>query len=106
MLKLMLMIAKVDWCILTPVVAASIFLLCGCSSNPKYVEGVNTAIGAYIPYQSNLYGIEVLNYLSGCKAQCMTNQNMSIDRQYSATNSYFGIVHTVESSHTKINITK
>lgn len=77
-------------------------LVAGCTSRPKYVEGTNLSIGAYVPVSGQLYGAEVVNWLSGAKITCCSNQTIAVDRTYSSTNQYFwGMVKTIECSHTK-----
>ena len=83
----------------------TILLLCGCTSSPKYVEGTMTQIGAYIPYNGNLFGMEVLNYMNGCKVSCVSNQAFKVDRTYASTNEYFwGMVKTQEHTKTKVEV--
>lgn len=54
-------------------IATALSLTCGCTSNPKYMEGSTLQFGAYIPWESNLYGVEILNWLNGCKVSSSTN---------------------------------
>ena len=35
-------------------------LLCGCASRQRYMEGTHLALGAYVPYDSGLYGVELV----------------------------------------------
>lgn len=89
--------------------AASIILLlaCGCASQPKYVEGTLTQVGAYIPVEGTIYGAEVVNYLNGCKVTSVSNMPFKVDRVYSSANSYlWGMVTTTESTHTKVEMIK
>lgn len=81
-------------------------ILCiGCSLSPSYLEGTHLQLGAYVPTQNNSYGVELVQYTSGCIIKTKTNETFSVDRQFSSTNSYlWGMVHTVESSRTKVNI--
>lgn len=80
-------------------------MLVGCQTTPKYVEGTNLSIGAYVPVSGQLYGAEVLNWLSGAKIACCSNQTIAVDRDYCATNSYFwGMVKTSEHAKTKAEV--
>lgn len=80
------------------------WILAGCASGGKYVEGTSVQIGAYVPWQSNLYGVELLSYVNGCIVKGTTNQTLQIERVYSATNSYFfGLVETRETTRTKVD---
>lgn len=74
---------------------------CGCTSRPRYVEGTMTQIGLYIPVESSLYGLQFLNYLNGCSLTAASNQTLTVEREFSATNSYLGLITTVENSKTK-----
>lgn len=48
-------------------------IFCGCTSSQKYIEGSTLQVGAYIPGESQLYGVEILNWLNGCKVSSATN---------------------------------
>ena len=81
-------------------------ILCqGCSTNPRYVEGTNLSLGAYLPIDGQLMGIEVANYLNGCSVRASSNQAFNISRTYCSTNSWgWGLLTTVEGSDTKIQV--
>ena len=81
-------------------------LLCqGCSTNPKYIEGTNLALGAYFPLDGQLMGIEIVNYLNGCSVRTSSNQSFNVSRTYCSTNSWgWGLLTTVEGSDTKIQV--
>lgn len=80
-------------------------LLCGCTSQTKFVEGTSVQLGAYVPWQSNLYGVELLSYINGCVVRTPTNMCYEIERQYTATNSWmWGMLESVESSDTKVKL--
>lgn len=96
----------IDGTTVAGLIAAMIVFFAGCSSTTRYVEGTSTSLGTYIPYDGSVYGLEIVQYLSGCKVVCPTNQPMSVEREFCASNSYFGIVHTSESSKTKVNVQK
>lgn len=66
-------------------------LICqiGCIANPKYTEGSSLQVGAYLPGESQLYGVEILNWLNGCKVSSSTNQPFNLTREYCASNTYF-----------------
>lgn len=76
----------------------------GCTTKPKVVDGVNLALGAYIPYDGGIYGLSLVEYTSGCVVKSLpTNCAWSISREYAATNSwFFGFAKTVE--HTKLDV--
>lgn len=81
-------------------------LLCqGCSTNPRYVEGTNLSLGAYLPIDGQLMGIELVNYLNGCSVRTISNQAFNVSRTYCSTNSWgWGLLTTVEGSDTKIQV--
>ena len=86
----------------------SIFIyiaLCGCSTSPHYVEGTNLSLGALLPIDGQLMGIEVVNYLNGCSVRTSSNQAFNVSRTYCSTNSWgWGLLTTVEGSDTKIQV--
>ena len=46
-------------------------------------------LGAYMPYDGQLVGIEVVNYMNGCKITTATNMPFQVERTYTATNTFF-----------------
>ena len=82
-------------------------LLTGCTSNPTYKEGTLFNFGCYLPYDGGLVGLEVIQYLNGCKISCSNNHTFEIERTYTATNDYlFGMVKTTERTDTKVKVKK
>lgn len=82
-------------------------LLAGCTSNSRFVDGTLVQLGAYIPWESNLYGVELVSYVSGCALKASSNMCFSIEREYVATNSYlWGAVQTRERTNIKVDATK
>ena len=91
--------------LISSAILISLLTLVGCTSNQRYVEGTMTQIGAYVPYNGNLFGMEVLNYMNGCKVSCVSNQAFKVDRTYASTNEYFwGMVKTQEHTKTKVEV--
>ena len=83
-----------------------IYVLCqGCSTQQKVVEGTSIQLGAYIPFDGNLYGIELMSYVNGLKIQASSNQSFQVSRTYNSTNDWlWGMMKTVESSDTSIQV--
>ena len=83
-----------------------IYVLCqGCSTQQKIVEGTSIQLGAYLPFDGNLYGIELVSYVNGMKLQTSTNQSFQVSRTYNSTNDWlWGMMKTVESSDTSIQV--
>lgn len=82
-------------------------LLAGCKSNNRFVEGTSVQLGAYVPWESNLYGVELVSYVNGCAVKTSSNMNFKVERSYNATNEYlWGMVKTREQTDTKIEVTK
>ena len=83
-----------------------IYVLCqGCSTQQKAVEGTSVQLGAYLPFDGNLYGIELMSYVNGLKIQASSNQSFQVSRTYNATNDWlWGMMKTVESSDTSIQV--
>jgi hypothetical protein len=69
------------------------------------VEGTSIQLGAYIPWEGNLWGVELCSYVSGCVVRSYTNMPTEIIREYSATNSWFwGALESVESTKTSVRL--
>lgn len=96
----------IDCTTVAGLIAAMILFFAGCTTSTRYVEGTSTSLGTYIPYDGTVYGLEIVQYLSGCKVVCPTNQAMKVEREFCSSNSYFGIVHTTEKSKTKVDVQK
>lgn len=89
------------------VVLAFLVLLAGCKSNSRFVEGTSVQLGAYVPWESNLYGVELVSYVNGCALKTSSNMNFRVERIYNATNEYlWGAVKTQEHTDTKIEVSK
>lgn len=83
----------------------ALLTLFGCTSSPSYIEGTSASIGAYVPYNGNLWGIELCQFMTGCKVSCVSNQAFKVDRTYASTNEYFwGMVKTQEHTKTKVEV--
>ena len=79
--------------------------LCGCSTSPRYTEGTNLSLGAYLPVDGQLMGVEVINYLNGCSVRTGSNQSFQVSRTHCSTNSWgWGLLTTVEGSDTSIQV--
>ena len=81
-------------------------LLCqGCSTSPRYIEGNHLSLGAYLPIDGQIMGVELVNYLNGCSVRTISNQAFNVSRTYCSTNSWgWGLLTTVEGSDTKIQV--
>ena len=42
-------------------------MMAGCSTQPKYIDGSDLAVGVYIPAADNIVGVQFLHYLNGVK---------------------------------------
>lgn len=77
-------------------------LAAGCRTSSTYIEGNSLALGLYIPSSGQLYGVQALSWLSGCRVSFPTNQAFCISREFSSSNDYFGIVRIHEKTKTRI----
>ena len=89
-----------------PVLAVVLALVCGCSSSQRYLEGTATQVGALIPYDGSLYGINVVNYLNGVSVQTASNVAFTVSREYASSNAWFGCATTTERSKTEVEVKK
>lgn len=87
------------------VALALCILLAGCVGKQRYIEGTHLALGAYLPFEDAIYGVELLQYTNGALLSTATNTPCAFERQYVATNTYFwGMVETKEWTNTKIEV--
>ena len=77
-------------------------MACGCAAKSTYREGDMLSLGAYVPWESSLYGVEIFQKMNGISVTMKTNKAFTVQREYSCTNSYFGIIHVNEHSKTKV----
>lgn len=86
--------------------ALAAMLLAGCmSQQPKVVEGTSVQLGAYLPWDGNLYGVELMSYVNGCVVKTPTNMCYEIQRKHSVTNDWvWGMLKSVESSDTTVRL--
>lgn len=84
--------------------AIALLLAAGCSApSPKIVEGTSLALGAYLPWDGNLYGVELMSYVSGTVVKVPTNTAYQIERRHSVTNDWaWGLLRSVESTATSV----
>lgn len=88
---------------MTKLLALAVFLLlAGCHTSSTYVEGSSLSLGIYIPSSGQLYGVQALSWLSGCKVDMPTNQQFRISREFQSSNDYFGVVNIREKTKTEI----
>ena len=80
-------------------------LLAGCTSNSRFVEGTSVQLGAYVPWDSTIYGVELVSYVNGCALKTSSNMCFKVERTYNATNEYlWGAAKTQEHTDTKIEV--
>lgn len=90
-----------------PVLSACLcltLLFFGCvTKTTTYTEGTKAVIGAYLPYNGQIMGCQVVSYLSGITF-ATSNETVRIKRDHCATNSYlWGMVETREATSTEIS---
>ena len=83
-------------------VVLSLLILAGCASRTTYTEGTSLAVGAYIPFEGNLYGCEIASYLSVCRVSVPTNMPVTITRASVSSNSWFGVIRSVSTTDTTV----
>ena len=81
-------------------VLAFVLFIAGCHTSSTYTEGTSLALGIYIPSGGQLYGVQAMSWVSGCKVDMPTNQQFKISREFQASNDYFGVVHIRERTKT------
>lgn len=86
--------------------AIFMLLICGCAfKQPMLLNGTSVKLGAYIPWEGNLYGLEIMSFTSGTLVVSPTNEPFNVEHHSSSTNSWmWGMLDTNESSETKVNL--
>ena len=75
----------------------------GCLQQHRLVEGTSVQLGAYVPWESQLWGLELVSYVSGLSVKAPTNVCLEVRRSCCSTNEFlWGMVKTVEASDSKI----
>lgn len=83
-------------------VACAVFAA-GCLQQHRLVEGTSLQLGAYVPWESQLWGLELVSYVSGLAVKAPTNVCLEVRRSCCSTNEFlWGMVKTVEASDSKI----
>jgi hypothetical protein len=83
--------------------AVSGVLTDGCvSKGPVFLNGTQISLGAYIPWDGNLYGLELINFTTGTYMRFPTNTAFKVDHQSNVTNDWaWGMMESVSGSKTK-----
>ena len=86
--------------------AIFMLLICGCAfKQPMLLNGTSLKLGCYIPWENNLYGLELMSFTSGTLVMTPTNDLFSIEHHSSSTNSWvWGMLESTESSETKVGL--
>lgn len=83
-----------------------ILLLAGCKAAPSYKEGTMVGLGAYIPWEGQVYGLEIAQYVNGTIIRTPTNMLYEVTRKHSVTNDWmWGMLKCSESSETSVKFT-
>ena len=86
--------------------AIFMLLICGCTfKQPMLLNGTTLKLGCYIPWENNLYGLELMSFTTGTLVMTPTNDLFSIEHHSSSTNSWvWGMLESTESSETKVGL--
>lgn len=97
--------AEIATLAVTAGVCAFVVLSAGCRSGEAFVEGTRLRVGVYVPWDGQLYGLQMIEYLNGTALVAPTNSSLEVQRQYSGTNDYLGVVHTRDCTSTSATVT-
>lgn len=85
-------------------VACAIFIGCALKQ-PTMIEGTSLRLGCYIPWSGELYGLELMSFMTGTMVSTPTNSFPSIEHSSTSTNSWcWGMLKSVEHSDTKVKL--
>lgn len=87
--------------------AMALAVLCGCAhDSTMFVEGTRFRMGVYVPWDGQLYGLQIMEYLNGSCVRAPSNRVMSVTRSFCSSNDYFGVTHTRDASNTDVDVRK
>lgn len=87
--------------------SAAIAILCGCAhDSTMFVEGTRFRMGVYVPWDGQLYGLQVVEYLNGSCVRAPSNRVVSVSRTFCSSNDYVGVTHTRDASKTDVSVKK
>ena len=78
----------------------------GCASTSRYIEGQSLSIGLYAPFDGQIYGLDLLEWINGIYVKAGSNTTFAVKRTVISTNDYFGIVHIRERIETELETKK
>lgn len=79
-------------------------LLAGCAGQYyKEVDGTSTILGVSLPDEQYIQ-INALSYLGGSKTYVREPAKITHEYETAATNSYFGVVHTMEWRRSSVTV--
>lgn len=88
-------------------IGAALVLIAGCWGGTRIVDGTSLSLGAYLPLEGQIYGMEIASYVNGCVVRVPTNTFVQVERVHSSTNSWlWGALETVESSSVEARTSK
>ncbi len=89
------------------IIGAALALIAGCWGGTKIIDGTSLSLGAYLPVEGQIYGMEIASYVNGCVVRVPTNTYVQVERTHSSTNSWlWGALETIETSEVKVRSSK
>ncbi len=86
------------------ILAAALFAGCF-SPYPKVISGTHISLGAYFPWDGQLYGLELMQYTSGLIVTVPSNLPYEVHREFSITNDWaWGMLRSVESNAADVTL--
>lgn len=78
-------------------------LVDGCAAKgPVFLNGTQVSLGAYVPWNGNLYGLELVNFTTGTYIRYPTNCAFEVQHAAASTNAWaWGMMESVTGSKTK-----
>ena len=87
--------------------ATALAILGGCAHDSStFIDGTRFRMGVYVPWDGQLYGLQVVEYLNGSCVRAPSNRVVSVSRTFCSSNDYVGVTHTRDASKTDVSVKK
>ena len=83
-------------------VAAGVFVDGCVAKQPAFLNGTQVSLGCYVPWNGNLYGLELMSFTTGTYIRFPTNAVFDVQHASASTNDWaWGMLESATSSKTK-----
>ena len=82
--------------------AAGVFVDGCVAKQPAFLNGAQVSLGCYVPWNGNLYGLELMSFTTGTYIRFPTNAVFDVQHASASTNSWaWGMLDSAQGSDTR-----